>query len=124
MAGATRFVRADAFRWLEEQDDVFDVVIVDLPDPRSFSLGKLYTTSFYALLKAHPLGYGPLRVVRKEPFIGIPYLSTLGFRRERPMPRLCLSVAHAMERALGAARGVAATRALLVWEKGGTPPAP
>ncbi len=78
----------------------------------------------YALLKAHPLGYGPLRVIRREPFLGIPYLSTLGFRRERPMPRLCLSVAQVMERALGAARGVAATRALLVWEKGGTPAAP
>jgi spermidine synthase len=26
---------------------VFDVIVVDFPDPTNFSLGKLYTTSFY-----------------------------------------------------------------------------
>lgn len=30
----------------------FDVVVVDFPDPNNFSLGKLYTTRFYGLLKA------------------------------------------------------------------------
>ena len=39
-------------RWLERSDDSFDVIIVDFPDPTNFSLGKLYTTSFYALLDA------------------------------------------------------------------------
>jgi spermidine synthase len=29
---------------------MFDVIIVDFPDPSNFSIGKLYTTSFYALL--------------------------------------------------------------------------
>lgn len=77
----------------------------------------------YALVKAHPLGYGELRAVRREPFLALPYLSTLGFRRERPMPRLCLSIARAMERALGPARRVAATRILLVWERAGAPQA-
>jgi spermidine synthase len=45
-----RIVQADAFRWLEEGDDTYDVVIVDFPDPTNFSIGKLYTASFYALL--------------------------------------------------------------------------
>jgi len=35
---------------LQGGDDTFDVVIVDFPDPTNFSIGKLYTDSFYALL--------------------------------------------------------------------------
>jgi len=46
---------ADAMQWLQAQRDAdvapYDVVIVDLPDPNNFSLGKLYTRSFYRLLR-------------------------------------------------------------------------
>lgn len=45
-----RIVNADAFGWLERSDQVFDVIVVDFPDPTNFAIGKLYTTSFYALL--------------------------------------------------------------------------
>ena len=30
--------------------DTFDVIVVDFPDPTNFSIGKLYTNSFYSLL--------------------------------------------------------------------------
>jgi spermidine synthase len=43
-------VNDDAFRWLEQGDGLYDVIVVDFPDPTNFALGKLYTTSFYALL--------------------------------------------------------------------------
>lgn len=46
-----RVVNRDAMVWLEEDTGLFDVAIVDFPDPNSFSLGKLYTTRFYRLLK-------------------------------------------------------------------------
>jgi spermidine synthase len=29
---------------------MFDVIVVDFPDPTNFAIGKLYTSSFYALL--------------------------------------------------------------------------
>lgn len=46
-----RIVNADAFAWLESQaEGFFDVVIVDFPDPSNFSIGKLYSTTFYRLL--------------------------------------------------------------------------
>ncbi len=45
-------VNEDAMLWLANTDQRFDVVVVDFPDPNNFSLGKLYTTRFYALLKA------------------------------------------------------------------------
>lgn len=46
-----RVINTDAMKFLEEGDALFDVVIVDFPDPNNFSLGKLYTTGFYKLLK-------------------------------------------------------------------------
>ena len=45
-----RIVNADAFSWLEQDTSQYDVIVVDFPDPTNFSLGKLYTTSFYSLL--------------------------------------------------------------------------
>ncbi|MFT3818464.1 MAG: polyamine aminopropyltransferase [Rubrivivax sp.] len=48
-----RIVNADAFGWLEANAETFDVIVVDFPDPTNFSLGKLYTTSFYQLLDQH-----------------------------------------------------------------------
>ncbi len=44
-------INTDAMKFLAEGDEPFDVVIVDFPDPNNFSLGKLYTTGFYKLLK-------------------------------------------------------------------------
>jgi spermidine synthase len=45
-----KIINTDAFKFLENTREVFDVIIVDFPDPSNFSLGKLYSTSFYALL--------------------------------------------------------------------------
>jgi spermidine synthase len=47
-----RVVNADAFVWLTETRDLFDVVIADFPDPHNFSLGKLYSRTFYRVLRA------------------------------------------------------------------------
>lgn len=46
-------VNTDAFGYLEHSDEVFDVIVVDFPDPTNFSVGKLFTNSFYALLDQH-----------------------------------------------------------------------
>ncbi|MGC4051626.1 MAG: polyamine aminopropyltransferase [Paludibaculum sp.] len=46
-------VNADAFPWLEKNDELYDFIAVDFPDPNNYSLGKLYTTAFYRLLKHH-----------------------------------------------------------------------
>jgi len=46
-------VNADAFGWLETNADVFDVIVIDFPDPTNFSIGKLYTSTFYRLIDQH-----------------------------------------------------------------------
>ena len=46
-------INEDAFVWLDTNKDVFDLAIVDFPDPNNFALGKLYTSRFYKMLSAH-----------------------------------------------------------------------
>lgn len=54
----------DAMNWLRGPNvDRFDAVIVDLPDPDTPVLGRLYSTEFYALV-AHALTPGGLMVVQ------------------------------------------------------------
>ena len=48
-----RVINDDAFPWLDRNDGFWDFVVVDFPDPTNYSLGKLYTTAFYRLLKKH-----------------------------------------------------------------------
>ncbi|WP_315817555.1 polyamine aminopropyltransferase [Paraflavitalea speifideaquila] len=43
-------INGDAFSWLRNNDRQFDFVVVDFPDPSNFSIGKLYSNTFYKLL--------------------------------------------------------------------------
>jgi len=43
-------VNDDAMNWLVTDGGTYDVAIVDFPDPHSFSLGKLYSHTFYRRL--------------------------------------------------------------------------
>ncbi len=56
-------VNSDAAIWLDDNQQFFDAVIVDFPDPSNFSLGKLYSIPFYQKLK-HQLADNGLIVVQ------------------------------------------------------------
>ena len=56
-------IHADAMTYLREDDTFYEVVIVDLPDPHSPSLSKLYSTAFYALI-ARRLSLGGVMVTQ------------------------------------------------------------
>jgi spermidine synthase len=58
-----QIINDDAMQFLAQTKAKYDVAIVDFPDPNNFSLGKLYTTGFYNLLKAH-LAEGAVAVVQ------------------------------------------------------------
>ncbi len=59
----------------------------------------------------------PLRLLRAEPFIGLPYLVTFGFKVERPLPRALQQLARLGEAALDPLRRWLATRVLVILEK-------
>ena len=47
-----KVVQSDAFEWLRNKaKDKYDVIIVDFPDPSNYSVGKLYTYSFFKSLQ-------------------------------------------------------------------------
>src|SRR5262245_25498079 len=60
-------VQEDAFVWLDRPEQRFDFAIVDFPDPSNFSLGKLYTTTFYGMLVRHLAPDGILVVQATSP---------------------------------------------------------
>ncbi len=61
-------VNADAFRWLEESTDSFDLAIVDFPDPGNYGLGKLYTLTFYQRLRQRVGVRGVMVVQATSPY--------------------------------------------------------
>jgi spermidine synthase len=62
-----RVINDDAFPWLDQNEDMFDFVVVDFPDPTNYSLGKLYTTAFYRLLARHVSSSGFIVVQSTSP---------------------------------------------------------
>ena len=56
-------INDDAFQWLDKNSERFDFIVADFPDPTSYSLGKLFTTTFYRLAAKH-LSEGGLMVVQ------------------------------------------------------------
>lgn len=40
----------DAFQFVRETDEIYDLILIDLPFPNSFDLSLLYTKEFYALV--------------------------------------------------------------------------
>ena len=64
-----KVVSADAFSWLEGSTEVFDVIVVDFPDPTNFNIGKLYTNSFYALLDKHLAASGYAVIQTTSPLV-------------------------------------------------------
>jgi len=59
----------DAMRWFTETTHAADVVVLDFPDPSTYSVGKLYSTAFYASV-ARTLAPGGVVVVQaSSPFL-------------------------------------------------------
>ena len=44
---------ADAFGFLEQTSESFDLAVVDFPDPSNYALGKLYSLTFFRRLREH-----------------------------------------------------------------------
>lgn len=62
-------VNQDAFIWLRENRQMFDAIVIDFPDPSSFSIGKLYSTLFYQKLKAAIKEEGIIVIQSTSPYV-------------------------------------------------------
>lgn len=68
-------INTDGFNFLERERRYFDAIFVDLPDPRSIELNRLYTKQFYELCERSLRPNGVLVTQA-----GSPYYATRAFR--------------------------------------------
>ena len=70
-----KVVNQDAFQFLENNDNFYDVMILDFPDPKSIDLNRVYTKEFYRLCnrRLRPFGHIVTQAVS-------PYYTTKAFR--------------------------------------------
>lgn len=64
-------VHDDALNFLRTRGDAppYDVVFVDLPDPNNYSLGKLYSRTFYRTLARHLAPDGAAAIQASSPYL-------------------------------------------------------
>jgi len=53
-------INQDAWKFVEHSSELYDVIIIDLPDPNNISLSRLYSQSFYRLLGSHLSRFGAI----------------------------------------------------------------
>lgn len=58
----------DAYEYLEDSEEQYDLIIVDLPDPNSESLNKLYSNVFYRMCKNCLKDTGVIAVQSTSPY--------------------------------------------------------
>jgi spermidine synthase len=62
-----RIVNTDAWKFLEETRETYDIIIADLPDPKSIALSKLYSVEFYRMMVQHLSAKGLIAVQSGSP---------------------------------------------------------
>lgn len=64
-----KMINADAFTWLRQDKRKFDFMVIDFPDPSNYSVGKLYTNSFYKLAKGVLAPGGIMVIQATSPYV-------------------------------------------------------
>ena len=62
-----KIINQDAWKFLENNADLYDAIFIDLPDPNNISLSKLYSVPFYTLVKQHLAQAGIMTVQATSP---------------------------------------------------------
>ncbi|CAK7055777.1 polyamine aminopropyltransferase [Saezia sanguinis] len=79
-------INDDAGKWIETNRQIYDLIIVDLPDPSNFALGKLYSVPMYRQLSRSLSDHGYMVVQSTSPYFApraywciVETLKTAGF---------------------------------------------
>ncbi|ELK48073.1 UNVERIFIED_CONTAM: polyamine aminopropyltransferase [Halobacillus marinus] len=60
-------IHEDAFQYLRDSKELYDVILGDLPDPNDEGLNKLYTKEFYSLVRNHLSPGGKVSIQSTSP---------------------------------------------------------
>jgi spermidine synthase len=66
--GRVTVVNADAGVWLAQDRTLWDIVLIDLPDPEHESLAKLYSLEFYRLVQSRLAPHGVMTTQSTSPY--------------------------------------------------------
>jgi spermidine synthase len=84
-----QILNQDAYIYLKQTDQVFDVVIIDLPDPETVELARLYSRQFYKLITRLLTPGGVVVTQATSPFFARDaYLSILKSMRAAGIPAI------------------------------------
>ncbi|MCB0323164.1 MAG: polyamine aminopropyltransferase [Bdellovibrionales bacterium] len=67
-AARVKVINQDAWEFLATDPSLYSAIIIDLPDPDDFAVGKLYTQEFYRLAKRRLAADGVLITQASSPF--------------------------------------------------------
>jgi spermidine synthase len=62
-------INTDAFAWVKLQHKKYDFIVIDFPDPSNYAIGKLYSNSFYKLVKEILSPQGIIVIQSTSPYI-------------------------------------------------------
>lgn len=74
------FMDADLF--IREIRDVYDVILIDFPDPRSLELAKLYSVNFFRVVSKRLAKHGFLSMQSTSPVLAAPVFRCIGLTME------------------------------------------
>lgn len=63
-----KLIAEDAFTFLQQHQDQYDLIVADLPDPTNESLARLYSKEFYGLILRNLTAYGVFVTQATSPF--------------------------------------------------------
>lgn len=61
-------INTDGYNYIESTDEMFDVIIVDLPDPKTIEISRLYSYEFYSKCYKHLRKYGVIVTQAGSPY--------------------------------------------------------
>lgn len=80
-------INRDAFVWISENQETFDAVVIDFPDPGNYGIGKLYTSRFFTMLSQRMTSDAVLSIQCTSPLVApqsywciIRTMESVGFR--------------------------------------------
>lgn len=63
-----KVINADGYNYIENTEEMFDVILIDLPDPKTIEIGRLYSYEFYAKCYRHLRKYGIIVTQAGSPY--------------------------------------------------------
>ncbi|HEY1048039.1 MAG TPA: polyamine aminopropyltransferase [Bacteroidia bacterium] len=66
-----KVIHTDAFQWVKTNQKKYDFICIDFPDPGNYSVGKLYTKSFYSEVSKCLSDSGIMVVQSTSPFVAL-----------------------------------------------------